>query len=242
VATILVIEDEVNIAAAIARCVESAGHICHIAYSGQSGLSAFEDRHPDLIILDLNLPDIDGLEVCAKIRIAQVAQVKVPHILMLTVRAEEMSRIIGYSTGADNYMSKPFSPADLLVRVQALLRRDQWRTALTPAKTVATRHLLIDLDQRTVQARAVSFSPWVKISLGPLDFDVLSAMAQKPGRIWTRDKLLELWEPGSYEGMRVVDACIKRIRQKLCGVSDQEIDTQRFIQTKLGVGYVFTDD
>jgi two-component system, OmpR family, alkaline phosphatase synthesis response regulator PhoP len=161
---------------------------------------------------------------------------------MLTVRAAEMSRIAGYASGADNYMGKPFSPADLLVRIQALLRRDQWSTSLTPTRTVATRHLLIDLDQRTVQTRAASFSPWVKVSLGPLDFEVLATMAQHPGRIWTRDRLLDLWQPGTYEGVRVVDACIKRIRQKLCGISDQETDTQRFIQTKLRLGYVFTDD
>jgi DNA-binding response OmpR family regulator len=240
VATILIIEDEPNIAAAIGRCAESAGHTCHIVYSGQSGIRAFTDLQPDLIILDLNLPDTDGLEVCAEIRRAQAT--KVPHILMLTVRAEEMSRIAGYASGADNYMGKPFSPADLLIRIQALLRRDQWSTSLTPTRTVATRHLLIDLDQRTVQTRAASFSPWVKVSLGPLDFEVLSTMAQHPGRIWTRDHLLDLWQPGTYEGVRVVDACIKRIRQKLCGISDQETDTQRFIQTKLRLGYVFTDD
>jgi DNA-binding response OmpR family regulator len=239
VATILVIEDEPSIAASIQRCVESAGHVCYIAYDGKSGLTTFQQLQPDLVILDLKLPDIDGLEVCTKIRQARVT--KVPHILMLTVRAEEMDRIAGYVIGADDYMAKPFSPSELVVRIHALLRRDQWRTELTPAQVIATRHLLIHLDQRTVQTRAFPSSAWVKVSLGPLDFDVLAKMAQHPGRLWSRDQLLVLWEPGSYEGVRVVDACIKRIRQKLC-ISDQAADTQRFIQTKSGVGYVFTDD
>jgi DNA-binding response OmpR family regulator len=127
-ATILVIEDYVNLAAAIRRCVESAGHICHIAHSGKSGLRAFEDLQPDLIILDLNLPDIKGTEVCTNIRRAQVAA-KVPFVLMLTGQYTEEHRLTGYSSGADDYMAKPFSPMELCVRINVLLRRDQWRTA-----------------------------------------------------------------------------------------------------------------
>ncbi len=241
-ATILVIEDEPNIAAAIQRCVESAGHVCHTALDGTTGLTLFQHLQPDLVILDLKLPDIDGLEVCTKIRLARVA--KVPYILMLTVRAEEIDRIIGYVSGADDYMPKPFGAKELIVRIRALLRRDQWRTELTPAQVIATRHLLINLDHRIVQTRAFPASPWAAVSLSPLEFDVLAKMAQHPGRVWTRDQLLELWEPGSYDGERVVDACIKRLRQKLCGNNtfEQVANSQRFIQTKPRVGYVFTDD
>lgn len=100
-------------------------------YDGRSGLTAFQNLQPDLVILDLKLPDIDGLQACTKIRHARVT--KVPHILMLTVRAEEMDRIVGYTIGANDYMAKPFSPPELVVRIHALLRRDQWRTELTPA-------------------------------------------------------------------------------------------------------------
>jgi DNA-binding response OmpR family regulator len=128
-ATILIVEDHVNIAATIARCVESAGHTCHIAHSGESGFRAFQDLQPDVIILDLSLPDIDGIEVCINIRRAQVVA-KIPFILMLTARYTEEDRILGYSSGADAYMTKPFSPMELIVRIDALLRREQQRTEL----------------------------------------------------------------------------------------------------------------
>jgi DNA-binding response OmpR family regulator len=233
VAKILIIEDEPNIAAAIQRCIESAGHTCHIAPDGNTGLTAFQQYQPDLVILDLRLPDMDGLEVCTKIRHSRL--VKVPYILMLTVQSEEIDRIIGYSTGADDYMAKPFSPQELIVRVRALLRRDQWHQELAPAQLIQTPHLLINLDRRTVQTRSTPSSQWLDIPLSPLEFDLLSKMASQPGRIWTRDQLSELWEPGSYEDLRVVDSCIKRLRQKLCR------EPQRFIHTKTGIGYAFED-
>jgi DNA-binding response OmpR family regulator len=129
--------------------------------TGTTGLTLFQHLQPDLVILDLKLPDIDGLEVCTKIRLARVA--KVPYILMLTMRAEEIDRIIGYVSGADDYMPKPFGAKELIVRIRALLRRDQWRTELTPAQVIATRHLLINLDHWIVQTRAFPASPWAAV-------------------------------------------------------------------------------
>jgi DNA-binding response OmpR family regulator len=241
VATILIIEDELNIAAALQRCIESAGHTCQTATTGNSGLQAFHQIQPDLIILDLKLPDIHGLEVCTKIRHAKCA--KVPYILMLTVQTEEVDRIIGYSTGADDYMPKPFSPQELIVRIRALLRRDQWREELTPAQMIATPHLQINLDRRTVETRSSPTSQWLKASLSPLEFEVLVEMARHPGRVWSREQLLRLWESGGYEDPRVVDSCIKRLRKKLTGdyARYQGATPPQLIQTKLGLGYAFED-
>jgi DNA-binding response OmpR family regulator len=241
VATILVIEDELNIAAALQRCVESAGHTCRTASSGNSGLETFRQLQPDLVILDLKLPDIDGLEVCTKIRHAKCA--KVPYILMLTIQTEEVDRIIGYSTGADDYMPKPFSPQELIVRIRALLRRDQWREELTPAQAIATPHLLINLEQRTVQIRSSPNGQWFKAPLSPLEFDVLVEMARHPGRVWSREQLLKFWVSDRYEDPRVVDSCIKRLRKKLAGnyPSNQGARPPQLIQTKLGLGYAFED-
>lgn len=112
-ATILIIEDEINIASLLQTCVESEGYCCHVTHDGKAGLAAFKQLEPNLIILDLMLPEMDGLEVCTQIR--QSGACKNPYVMMLTAKGEEIDRIIGFSTGADDYLPKPFSPTELSV-------------------------------------------------------------------------------------------------------------------------------
>lgn len=230
---ILIIEDEINIATLLRTCVESEGYDCLVAYDGKRGLAAFRDYEPDLIILDLMLPEMDGLEVCTRIR--QSGARKDPFILMLTAKNEEIDRIIGFSTGADDYLAKPFSPTELLVRIRALLRRTL-RHQDTPA--IATRHLQIDLERRTVTLNHPDHGK-IALQFSALEFDLLATLAQRSGRVWTRSHLLsEVWG-GDFTGdERIVDSYIKRIRHKFSQV-DTTLHT--LIRTVPGVGYAFDD-
>ncbi|MFO0147573.1 MAG: response regulator, partial [Microcystis sp.] len=143
---IVIIEDEIEIAHLIQQTLERESFTCHLAYNGRVGLELFYQKQPDLVILDLMLPELDGLELCARIR--QKPGTKDPYILMLTARGEEIDRIIGLSTGADDYMVKPFSPRELTARVRALLRRSL-RHDSQPQQLHRSRHFIIDLDQHS---------------------------------------------------------------------------------------------
>lgn len=143
---ILIVEDEADIAELVQLYLSKEGFRCHVCRDGNTALDRFKVIQPDLIILDLMIPGLDGLEVCARIR--QQQAIKDPYIMMLTAKGEEMDRIIGLSTGADDYMVKPFSPRELVARVRAVLRRSL-RTANTQANTYQTTHFTVDVDQRT---------------------------------------------------------------------------------------------
>lgn len=143
---ILIVEDEVDIAELVQLYLSKEGFRCHVCRDGNTALDRFKVIQPDLIILDLMIPGLDGLEVCARIR--QQQAIKDPYIMMLTAKGEEMDRIIGLSTGADDYMVKPFSPRELVARVRAVLRRSL-RTANTQTQTYQTTHFTVDVDQRT---------------------------------------------------------------------------------------------
>ncbi len=232
-ATILIIEDEVNIASLLQTCVESEGYDCHVTYDGKTGLAAFRRLAPDLIILDLMLPGMDGLEVCTQIR--QSGAGKDPYVMMLTAKGEEIDRIIGFSTGADDYLPKPFSPIELLVRIRALLRRTMRHQATL---TIETSHLQIDLERRSVFLKALG-SEAISIHLSALEFDVLVTLANRPGRVWTRTQLLDNAWGGDFAGdERIVDSYIKRLRHKL---GQGNAEAYSFIRTVSGVGYAFED-
>lgn len=143
---ILIVEDEADIAELVQLYLSKEGFRCHVCRDGNTALDRFKVIQPDLIVLDLMIPGLDGLEVCARIRQQQAT--KDPYIMMLTAKGEEMDRIIGLSTGADDYMVKPFSPRELVARVRAVLRRSL-RTANTQAHTYQTTHFTVDVDQRT---------------------------------------------------------------------------------------------
>ncbi|MEL6552937.1 MAG: response regulator transcription factor [Cyanobacteria bacterium J06621_11] len=146
---ILIVEDEADIAELIRLYLSKEGFDCHVCRDGNTALERFKVIQPDLIILDLMIPGFDGLEVCARIR--QQKALKDPYIMMLTAKGEEIDRIIGLSTGADDYMVKPFSPRELVARVRAVLRRSLRTQQRQAATTYTTTHFMLDIDQRSVQ-------------------------------------------------------------------------------------------
>jgi DNA-binding response OmpR family regulator len=240
VTTIVVIEDEINVAKLIKTCIESEGYICHVAHDGEAGLNIYHQYQPDVVILDLMLPKLNGLEVCTQIRHSSKFGTKDPYIMMLTAKTEEIDRIIGFSTGADDYMLKPFSPVELIVRLRALLRRDI-RYQSSPSETIETKHLIIKKDNREVALRYPDGTV-EQIKLTLLEFNLLETMAARLGRVWSRAQLLELVWGDDYHGDdRIVDVYVKRLRQKLCGTHGDSFDKSQFIQTAPGIGYSFID-
>lgn len=240
--TIVVIEDELNVAAALQTCISSIGYQCHIAYDGSSGLALIQEVLPDIVVLDLGLPGaLDGIEVCNHIRRSQFQ--REPYIMMLTARVEDDDRMVGYASGADDYLPKPYRPQELILRLRTLLRREQRHQArLNPTHLIETAHLQIFPERRTVKIRSVGSDEWLPIYLTALEFEVLLQMAMHPGRVWSRRQLLDVaWEPSSVEDERSVDSCIKRLRNQLGVYERQQADRYRFIKTVSGVGYAFED-
>ncbi len=230
---ILIVEDEAEIAQLIQLYLEKEGFSCRICRDGLSAIQLFQEYQPDLIILDLMLPELDGLEVCARIR--QKPGSKDPYILMLTAKGEEIDRIIGLSTGADDYMVKPFSPRELTARVRALLRRTMRQGGQTP--TYHTQHFTVDVDQR-VAHRQLDADPAERLDLTTLEFDLLTTFMSYPGRVWNRTQLIEkLWGSDFFGDERVVDTHIARLRKKI----EPDPASPTFVKTVIGVGYKFED-
>jgi len=230
---ILIIEDEIATAQAIQFCLEQEGFSCRIYCDGLSGFQGFQEQQPDLIILDLLLPSLDGLEVCARIR--QKPNAKDPYILMLTAKDEEIDRIIGLSTGADDYIIKPFSLRELVARVRALLRRSLRQASKT--HTYNTQHFMVDLKQRTAYQYWESNQPEA-LDLTTLEFNLLSTLISYPGRVWSREQLIDkLWGSDFWGNEQVVDTHIARLRKKV----ESEPANPRFIKTVIGIGYKFED-
>ena len=238
--TVLVVEDEINVAKLIRTCIESEGYICHVAHTGEEGLNSFRQYQPDVVILDLMLPGMNGLDVCTQIRSSSKLGEKDPYIMMLTAKVQEIDRIIGFSTGADDYMPKPFSPVELTVRLRALLRREH-RQQSSSNEIIKTKHLTINKDNREVSIEHPDGTA-ESLKLTLLEFNLLETMANRPGRIWSRAQLLELvWGSDSNTDERIIDAYVKRLRQKLCGNRADSFDKSQFIHTAPGIGYSFAD-
>ena len=230
---ILIVEDEAEIAQLIQLYLEKESFTCHVCRDGITALEQFKAIQPDLIILDLMLPGLDGLEVCARIR--QQPGSKDPYILMLTARGEEIDRIIGLSTGADDYMVKPFSPRELVARVRALLRRTLRQGGQTQG--YQTSHFSIDTDQRTAQ-RTLEGQPEESLDLTTLEFDLLATFMSYPGRVWNRGQLIEkMWGNDFFGDERVVDTHVARLRKKI----EPDPSHPQFVKTVIGVGYKFED-
>jgi two-component system alkaline phosphatase synthesis response regulator PhoP len=194
------------------------------AYRGDSGLSTWEHKRPDLVILDLNLPGMDGLDVAREIR----RKSDTP-IIMLTARVEETDQLIGLELGADDYITKPFSPRLVVARVRALLRRSS--SGPSKSRLIQIIDLEIDLEAHSV---AQAGEP---VELTPTEFNLLAAMAAQPGRAFSRMQLLETAVGNAFEGYeRTIDAHIKNLRAKL----EQDPKNPRYIETVFGVGYRFT--
>jgi two-component system, OmpR family, alkaline phosphatase synthesis response regulator PhoP len=216
---ILIVEDERNIASFVSMYLKNARYTVEIARDGAEALQKAENAKPDLVVLDLMLPDIDGLEVCRQIRSSS----DVP-ILMLTARDDDIDKIVGLEVGADDYLTKPFNPRELVARVKSILRRS------TPdrreAKTTQIRHgqLLVDSGRREVQVEGND------VQLAPKEFDLLWELLDHNGLVLTRDQLLEhVWGYTFAGDTRTVDVHIRQLRRKLGDASP--------IVTVWGVGY-----
>lgn len=231
---ILIVEDDQEIAQLIRETLERELFACAVAEDGDLGLRMFQQQGPDLIILDLMLPKLDGLEVCTRIR--QQPGAKDPYILMLTAKGEEMDRIIGLSTGADDYLVKPFSPRELVARVRALLRR-QLRQGETVRQVYRTPHFQVDLDQH--QALIFQGDGQEELELTGLEFNLLATFMSYPGRVWNRGHLIDkLWGNDFFGDERVVDTHIRRLRKKI----EPDPANPTFIKTIIGAGYKFEDE
>jgi DNA-binding response OmpR family regulator len=222
-ASILIIEDEPELVRVLRSYLEKAGYSVESAFRGDTGLSTWEHKRPDLVILDLNLPGMDGLDVAREIR----RKTNTP-IIMLTARVEETDQLIGLELGADDYITKPFSPRVVVARVRALLRRSEGLQA-------GGRLLRFDDLEIDEQAHSVARAG-VAIDLTPTEFSLLVALANQPGRAFTRLQLLESTQGMAYEGYeRTVDAHIKNLRAKI----EPDPKNPSFIETVFGIGYRF---
>jgi len=215
---ILVVDDEPNIIELAKLYLEREGYKVHEAANGQDALSKFSAVNPDLIVLDLMLPDIDGFEVCRRIR----AKNTVP-ILMLTARKEDIDKIVGLEMGADDYLTKPFNPRELVARVRAILRR--YQTGLKPSDIIEVGGLRIDLSRHDI---SLDGQP---VKLRTKEFALLTTFAENLGIVLSRERLLEMvWEFDYYGETRTVDVHVNHLRDKIAG-SDVNIETVR------GTGY-----
>ena len=219
--TILIIEDEPELVKVLRDYLEKAGFQVETAYRGDTGLSAWEHKRPDLVLLDLNLPGMDGLDVAREIR----RKADTP-IIMLTARVEEMDQLIGLELGADDYITKPFSPRLVVAKVRAVLRRGG--TNQPEPQILRLADIEVDLDAHIVSRAGAP------IVLTPTEFGLLAAMIAQPGRAFNRLQLLEASQGSAYEGYeRTIDAHIKNLRAKL----EPDPKKPRYIETVFGVGY-----
>ncbi|MBI9045347.1 MAG: response regulator transcription factor [Anaerolineaceae bacterium] len=220
---ILVVDDEPNILKLITSYLEKEGYQIFQANDGPSALQAAKAFNPDLIILDILLPGMDGLEVLTQIR--RESQV---YIIMLTARTEETDKIIGLSIGADDYMTKPFSPRELVARVKAALRRLQSSNLEDKKRRITSKNILIDNGSRR------AWENEVELDLTPIEFALLYTLAQHRGLVLSRDQLLEkVWDNTFSFETRMVDVHISHLRKKMSG---------DYIQTVRGTGYRFEDE
>ncbi len=230
---ILIVEDESEIAQLVKIFLTKEGFHCRVCSDGFSALAEVERQPPDLIVLDWMIPGLDGLEVCTRVR--RRVGPKDPFILMLTAKGEEVDRIIGLSTGADDYLVKPFSPKELVVRVRALLRRSL-RQVGPPSNLCQSEHFRLNLDQQ--QAYQLDSGNEEKLDLTTLEFKLLKAFVGAPGRVWSRAQLIEqLWDGDFFGDERVVDTHIARLRKKV----EENSSKPTFIKTVIGAGYKFED-
>ncbi len=220
--TILVVDDEPGILKLVTSYLEKEGYRVYTAADGPGALKAARAYKPDLIVLDIMLPGMDGIEVLTHLR--RESDV---YVIMLTARTEETDKIVGLSVGADDYVTKPFSPRELVARIKAALRRIGGASR-QESSVLAFRHIRMDTGSRRV---------WVderEVELTTTEFDLLQALAEQPGMVFSRERLLEkVWGHDYFGEIRVVDVHIGHIRRKL---------GEAYIVTVRGVGYRFADE
>jgi two-component system alkaline phosphatase synthesis response regulator PhoP len=222
-ARVLVVDDERSIVDLVRGYLEREGYDVHSAFDGPSALDLVRDLKPDVVVLDVMLPGIDGIEVCRQLRRDSDA-----YVLMLTARAEEVDRIIGLTVGADDYLTKPFSPRELVARVRAMLRRPRNSTAPNPESEeplLRLGEIVVDRGRHTVTRGRVP------IDLTAREFAILAMLAEHPGRVFARTQILDrVWESEFYDE-HVVEVHVANLRRKL------DPDPTRYIETVRGVGY-----
>ncbi|HEY7398993.1 MAG TPA: response regulator transcription factor [Gaiellaceae bacterium] len=227
--TILLVDDEDAVRTVLAFPLERDGYEVVQAADGEEALERFDAQPVDLVVLDIMLPRLDGLEVCKRLR----ARSTVP-IIMLTARDDELDKVIGLELGADDYITKPFSIREFRSRVRALLRRARAPHSLETAGDERIEHdgLVIDVPRRAVEMRGAP------VQLTYVEFELLRALAAQPGRVFSRRMLLEaLWKSADYRDPRTIDVHVRHLREKL----EAEPKTPEYILTVRGVGYRFRD-
>jgi DNA-binding response OmpR family regulator len=208
VTRVLVVEDDPDIAQLVARYLEKAGFSADLAANGRDALTAIAARPPDVLVLDLMLPHVDGLEICRVVR-GNDATAGIP-IIMLTARAEESDRIVGLEIGADDYLAKPFSPNELVARVRALVRRAQRSAPAAAGRAISYGSIAIDSGRHTVADEGAP------VTLTAKEFMLLEYLLQHRGRVLSRDVLLtDVWGYRYTGGTRTVDVHVRRLREKL---------------------------
>jgi two-component system phosphate regulon response regulator PhoB len=223
---ILIVEDETEISELVEYHLKQTGFSVTSVPDGSSALDQVKRKRPALIILDLMLPDMDGKDICRALKSNPTTR-SIP-ILMLTAKAEELDRVVGFELGAEDYVTKPFSPRELVLRVKAILQRKE--SIQESEKIIQIGGLLIDVEKHLVSVNKKS------IPLTHTEFKLLLELAQKRGRVYTRDTLLDRVWGYTYEGYaRTVDTHIRRLREKLG-------DLGHYIETIRGVGYRFRED
>jgi len=223
---LLIVEDDKDIVELVRYNLEKEGYQVAASGDGLSALSVIKKSAPDLVILDLMLPKLSGLEVCREIRREQTLN-RLP-ILMLTARGDEADRVVGLEMGADDYVTKPFSPRELVARVRALLRRSE--PAGDPEKAIEFRELLVDpASYRVLRAGKV-------VAVSTLEFRLLYYLARRPNRVFSRDQLLDaVWGTERFVTPRSVDVYVRRLREKI----ESDPEKPEYLKTVRGAGYLF---
>ncbi len=220
--TVLVVDDNATIVEVLAEYLSAEGFGTLTATDGVSALALAEERHPDLALVDIMLPGIDGLELTRRFQALDVP------VILVTARSDEVDRLVGLEVGADDYVTKPFSPREVVARVKAVLRRISRATETRDTAPIRIGDLTIDPERRAVVVGERL------VDLTRTEFDILTVMAAHPGRVYTRGQLLEVASGEAFEGYeRTIDAHIKNIRRKL----GEDPRSPRYVRTVIGVGY-----
>lgn len=226
---ILVVDDDKEIVRLLRSYLEQSGYTVLVANDGGTALHALRRERPDLLLLDLMLPDKDGWTVTRTIRADQ--QLADTLIIMITARIEDTDKILGLELGADDYITKPFNPREVIARVRALLRRT--RKSATPARSLSVGDLRLDADRRLVTVGEMA------VELTPTEFSLLQTLMENPGYVFSRGELMERGLGYSYDGMdRTLDSHIKNLRRKI----ENDPRTPRYVQTVYGVGYRLSEE
>lgn len=224
---ILLVDDEASILKGLKLSLEREGFTVLTADNGRKALEMAEAESPDLIVLDLMLPEIDGLEVCRTIRRTST----VP-IIMLTARSEDIDKILGLELGADDYLTKPFNSRELIARIRAHLRRVNWSSVVQEEERITYGALIIDIPKRRVEVSGQG------VELTAKEFDILVTLATNPGRVYTRENLLEMiWGYKYFGDVRNVDVHVRRLREKI----EKDPAHPEYVITRWGVGYHFCE-